>query len=114
MNAKEFLEKMAKSYKLSVRECFHGDFDLRPLDASNVIQFCALMDEAGYYCSFKKNNIINIKAPHHKKHERWDASRGWDCVHGLTVQGCEMFRGDTEATDTEKLRAGLRGRQMAR
>jgi hypothetical protein len=119
----------------------------------------AILQEAEYRFTFMKDNSVHVHAPHRKEHS-WD-DRGWSCVHGLTVAGCEMenlmeeFKGksadqlitelqaaikgrdacvgqlyagiaqdkidkilmvlDTMTlTDTQKLRMGLRGRQMAR
>jgi hypothetical protein len=94
VTAKEFLEQQARAHKLVIRDSFHADFDLRPeavMLGADLIQFCALMNEAGYVCNFKKDNTINVHAPHHKRHD-WDESRGWNCTHGLTVDGCEVFK----------------------
>lgn len=94
MNAKEFLEQQAAKYKLTMIESFHGDFDLRPdpsVSGTDLLQFCAVMDEVGYVCNFKRHNTILIKAPHNKAHD-WDSTRGWGCTHGLTAKGCEVFK----------------------
>lgn len=97
MTAKEFMEEQARRFGMLAHPSHDGDFDLRVFEiegmatsGSDVIQLCSILDEAGYVCSFKKDNSIGVKAPHKSKHGPLD--RGWGCTHGLTVMGCEVFK----------------------
>lgn len=115
MTASEFLAREAKRFGfVSIEDPLDGDRNIRPErgpgpSAADLMQLCAILQEAEYTLSFMKDNSVHVHAPHRKEHSWGD--RGWDCTHGLTVQGCEAFHGP--ATHTEKLRAGLRGRQLS-
>lgn len=99
MTAKEFLEQQAGRFGFTTHKAFDGDHDLRvaPLPmappfnkagASDLIQLAVILQEAEYSLTFMKDNSIHVHAPHRKEHSFGD--RGWDCTHGLTVQGCEV------------------------
>jgi hypothetical protein len=165
MNASEYLEKEAKRFGFACSvDPLDGDRTLRPErgpgpSAADLMQLMANLSEAEYTFWFAKDNSVHVHAPHRKEHSWGD--RGWDCTHGLTVEGCETFRIHEEfkgksadelitelqvqiksrdacvgtlyrdiaqtkidkintvlstmsLTDSQKLRMGLRGRQMAR
>ena len=92
--AEAFLLRKAAEYKLEPTKSFYDDYDIHPRPQTTgleLLEFCNSMSKFAYVCSFKRNQVINVKAPHRKKHQ-WDIDRGWSCVHGLTVKGCEMSR----------------------
>lgn len=101
MTAKEFLAKEALRFGHYPVDAFDGDVDLRPgyevstgkvtTSAEDLIQLAHNLQEAGYSLTFMRDTSIHVHAPHRKEHS-WD-DRGWGCTHGLTVQGCEKFRG---------------------
>ncbi len=120
--AAEFLEQTAARYQFSATKSSDGDYDLRP-DAplskvahphasspsvGDLMQLVFYLEKADYELYFQRDNSIHVHAPHRKEHNWGD--RGWDCTHGLTIKGCEAFHGP--ATTSEKLKAGLRGRQL--
>jgi hypothetical protein len=96
MTAKEFVAEQAKRFGLVPNTSFDGDVDLRVVtiegrqaSASDLIQLAAILQEAEYSIAFMKDNSVHVHAPHRKEHS-W-SDRGWDCTHGLTIEGCEVF-----------------------
>jgi hypothetical protein len=115
MNAKKFLEQAAKKHGLwLVSKAIDGDIDLVPNrletpSAKDLISLCAVLVEEGYSLHFMKDEgVVHVHAPHRKEHNWGD--RGWGCTHGLEVRQCEVMRGPS--TLDQKLRMGLRGRQL--
>lgn len=96
MNAAQWLFQEGKRFGFLAHKSHDGDMDLRVVhitnlqaSASDLIQLAANLTEVGYNLTFMKDNSIHVHAPHRKEHS-W-GNRGWDCEHGLTVQGCEHF-----------------------
>lgn len=93
MNAAEYLEQQAKSYKMELfagEEAHHDLYVTPPVSGADLIQLVTLLEGRGYSLSFHKDNSIEVLAPHYGKHP-W-RSQGWNCGIDHTILGCRVVR----------------------